>query len=474
MESLLESVPKASHKALRGWHTGECEDGPWRDMLVVRQRLSEHPIPNLELAVKEVILQALAALEQQADGSLAQILRVRFLDGLTAAATANRLNLTENVVYKHQRAALQELVTNLLAAEEDARLAKAAHVLSRLEIQEPPHLFGVDDKKADLIAILTTQAGHWLVALIGIGGIGKTSLADSAVRDLAQTPVFSDIAWVSARQDRFTLWDGLREECEATPALTIEGLVDALLVQLGLQDLAHLPLAEKRAGLCARLKAQPYLVVVDNLETAADYRALIPELQGMVNPTKFLLTSRHSLHDYSGVHGLGLDELSSRDSLALLRHEAGERGLTHVSAAAEETLMQVYEVTGGNPLALKLLVGQMYALSLPKIVEDLREARGRTVEDLYRFIFWRSWNVLDDAARRVLAILPLVAESGAGLEQVAKLADVADEQLTTALRQLVTLCLVNVRGPAEARRYSIHRLTETFLLNEVLKWQRLP
>jgi len=38
--------------------------------------------------------------------------------------------------------------------------------------------------------------------------------------------------------------------------------------------------------------------VVDNLETAADYRALIPDLQSLVNPTKILLTSRHSLHDY--------------------------------------------------------------------------------------------------------------------------------------------------------------------------------
>ena len=40
-----------------------------------------------------------------------------------------------------------------------------------------------------------------------------------------------------------------------------------------------------------------------------------------------------------------------------------------------------------------------------------------------------------------------------------------------ALRQLVALCLVNVMGTVDSRRYGIHRLTETFLLNEVLKWQ---
>ena len=46
-----------------------------------------------------------------------------------------------------------------------------------------------------------------------------------------------------------------------------------------------------------------------------------------------------------------------------------------------------------------------------------------------------------------------------------------EEQLAAPLEQLVSLCLVNVMGTVEVRRYGIHRLTETFLLNEVLKWQ---
>lgn len=67
--------------------------------------------------------------------------------------------------------------------------------------------------------------------------------------------------------------------------------------------------------------------------------------------------------------------------------------------------------------------------------------------------------------------MPLVAESGGGLEQISMLSKLDNEQLTTALKQLVILSLINVGGTVEARRYSIHRLTETFLRNEVLKWQ---
>jgi hypothetical protein len=142
-----------------------------------------------------------------------------------------------------------------------------------------------------------------------------------------------------------------------------------------------------------------------------------------------------------------------------------------VAGAPDESLSQVHEVAGGNPLALKLLIGQMHTLSLPRIVDDLRQARGRRVEELYRFIYWRSWQLLDDQGRRVLALMPLVAESGGGLDQIAALSELDDQEMTAALNQLVALSLVNVRGTLEARRYSIHRLTETFLLEQVLRWQ---
>lgn len=468
---MREELPGAVHTVLRKWHTGAQEQLPWGQMLTVAQRLAESPVPDHDLAVKELVLDALRTLEGHAGGDAAQILHLRFLDDYTAAAAANRLNLTQDVVYKRQRAAIEDLAKIIWQAELEARSVKEARVVGRLEIKEPVRLFGVDDKLAELTTALSAVGSPWLVAVVGIGGIGKTSLADAAIRLLLPRPTFADICWVSARQERFTLWDGLEASPQGAPALTVGALLDGIIDQLGFLDLSAYPLSQKKDSLRVRLKAQPYLVVVDNLETAADYRALVPDLQGLVNPSRFLLTSRHSMHDFPGIHNLSLDELSAADSLALLRHEAGERGLAEVAALPEETLMCVYEVTGGNPLALKLLVGQMHTLSLSRVVDDLRQARGRRVEELYNFIYWRSWQLLSEEARRVLAIMPLVAESGGGLAQIAALSELDDASLAGALGQLVTLCLVNVQGKVEARRYGIHRLTESFLLNEVLKWQ---
>jgi hypothetical protein len=473
MEPMPKDLPDAVRTALRRWYSGPQEDRPWSEMLVVSQHLADAPRPDHDLAVKEVLLDALRLMEGQVGGDAAQILRLRFLDVLTAVATANRLNLTEDVVYKRQRAAIMDLAHIIWQLELEIRAARKMKMIGRLDITEPPRLFGVQDKLSELMAALTTEGAPWLVAVVGVGGIGKTSLADAAVRALVARPVFADIAWISARQERFTLWDGLQEAPDTAPALTVEGLLDGVIEQFGFQDLTRYPLHQKRDQLCVRLRGRPYLVVVDNLETAADYRALVPDLQGLVNPTRFLLTSRRSLHDYPGIHNLSLDQLSAADSLALLRHEAGERGLADVAAAPDETLLQIYEVAGGNPLALKLLVGQMHTLSLSQVADDLRQAQGRRVEQLYRFIYWRSWQLLSDEARRVLTMMPLLAESGGGLEQIAALSELPHPALSAALKQLIALCLIHVRGTVEARRYGIHRLTETFLLNEVLKWQAM-
>ncbi len=472
MDSRREDLPEAVHTVLRRWHSGQQEELPWSEMLTIAQRLAESPVPNPDLAVKAIVLEALDTLESQAGNEGVQILRLRFLDGLTAAATARRLNLSQDVVYKRQRGAIQELAQILWQTEAEIRSKKRARIVGRLEIKEPPRLFGVDDKLSELTASLATTGSPWLVAVVGIGGIGKTSLADAAVRALSTRPTFADVAWISARQERFVLWDGLQEPQEGTPALSVEAALDGIIEPFGFRDLARLSLASKLDKLRARLKELAYLVVIDNLETAADYRALIPDLQGLVNPTKFLLTSRHSLHDFPGVLNLSLDELTTTDSLAFLRHEAGVRGLVDVAGAPDESLVRLYEVAGGNPLALQLLLGQMHTLSLSRVVDDLRQAQGRKIEELYSYIYWRSWQLLSDAARRVLAVMPLIAESGGGLDQISALCELGDKETAAGLQQLVALSLVNVRGTVEARRYSIHRLTETFLLEQVLRWRQ--
>ena len=63
---------------------------------------------------------------------------------------------------------------------------------------------------------------------------------------------------------------------------------------------------------------------------------------------------------------------------------------------------------------------------------------------------------------------------GGKLEQLISLSELEVEEVERGLEQLVNLSLVEVRGDIDERRYYIHRLTETFLLDEVIKWQSSP
>jgi hypothetical protein len=103
------------------------------------------------------------------------------------------------------------------------------------------------------------------------------------------------------------------------------------------------------------------------------------------------------------------------------------------------------------------------------VLANLREARGKTIDDLYLYIYWQAWRALDETSRRALLVMPLA--QGGTLAQLTAVSELDLNDLNDALDHLVRLSLVEVGGDLEQRRYRIHRLTETFLLNEVVKWQ---
>ena len=143
------------------------------------------------------------------------------------------------------------------------------------------------------------------------------------------------------------------------------------------------------------LKEKAHLIVIDNLETAIDVLVLLPFLRELTNPSKFLLTSRHSLQAHSDIFCFSLQELNEADTIRLIRYEAKVRGISNLATAPEDQLQSIYAITGGNPLALKLMIGQTAILSLPQVLENLKKAQGKNIHDLYTYIYWQTWGMLD-------------------------------------------------------------------------------
>ncbi len=423
--------------------------------------------PSPQQLTNQLLLDFLEILSTR-DNDAAKLLRGRYIDDKTGFAVANSLGISESAFYRRRRNALTALSEVAVSQEARAKQKQISRLEGRLELPTYQNLFGLDSLRTRLTNLLCSQTDVRLFCLSGIGGIGKTALADALARDIIAEGCFSDLAWISARQQQFAPWGEIQETGQ--PVLTSAELITALNEQLSDNLAPPRSPGESLQALKTRLKTHPHLIILDNLETVADYQELLPLLRELSQWAWILLTSRVSIHAQPDVHLVTLTELLLDDATELIRDEAQRRGIIDLTRASGETINQIYKVAGGSPLALKLIIGQVQIRSLPVVLTDLIEAQGRQAEALYTYIYRQAWGLLDDVARRVLLTMPLVAAPGTTLEHLAGTTGLERDQLYDALEQLITLSLVNVGGSLTERRYQIHRLTETFLHTQVTQW----
>jgi hypothetical protein len=461
----LEWLRPAVQAALRAWHKTEgTAENLLEELLLVQESRAalggESSPTSKRLATNQVLLEAIDELAEQNEQA-AEILRLRFPDDNTLLMVGYRLHIGEYAVSRQQRDAITSL-TEIIAAKEAALREKKRLAI---EAQLPPssyrELFGIASAQKALNERLLAEDGPWVLALVGIGGIGKTALADSLVRGIIHRFRFADVIWL--RVDPQTM-----SGRSLSPQFTFEQLIAGLALRLGLGDGS--PAEQQLRLVRGRLKEEPHLVVIDNVESDAETAYLMDHLNDLAQPGKFLVTSRSRLPKGAAVFQYSLSELTREDSLALIRHQAEARGVTGVAEETDETLESIYELTGGNPLALKLVVSLLDVLPLPQVLDGLARSRPGAIEELYRYIYWQSWQLLSENAKSLLQAMPLVAESGGEPAYLGAISGLDEAALWPAVQELSGRSLLEVRGTLQEKRYGVHRLTETFLRTEIIDW----
>jgi hypothetical protein len=311
--------------------------------------------------------------------------------------------------------------------------------------------------------LFTSLDGPLLVSLEGIGGIGKSAMARAFIGLPETIAQWSKIIWVSARQ-AFLAEDG-RLALIDDAATTVADLSIRLCESLGLAGMSGSALDQRLEALGAALAREKCLIVVDNLETVAEYQGLAPVLARLAGNSRFLITTRQTLREFPYVHTISVKALDAEAAFHLMESEAARRG-KHGLVCAEQ-FDALYSLTGGHPLALKLVAAQLYLRPLSDILAGFRQARAG-VDHLYRYLYWQTWRSLSDPARRMLlAFLPSDPE-GEDLDFLQMMSSQPEEEFFSALRELDQFSLLEIHGDVERPRYRLHSLTVTFLQTDIL------
>ena len=216
-----------------------------------------------------------------------------------------------------------------------------------------PALVGRDVELGQLRRAFLVE-GERLVTLVGRGGMGKTTLALVAARELLDE--YSGGVWLVRLASAVSTDDVFTAVAAATDA---DG------------DLS----TSARDLVVNRLRDRgPVLVVLDNFEhllvAASAVGALLDELPEL----RLLVTSQVPLR--LGMElCLSLGALDHESALALIDRVARRRGASLGGAGDDRTeLLQVVDLLDGLPLGLELAAARLAVLSPAQVLERLRES----------------------------------------------------------------------------------------------------
>ncbi|HUV26818.1 MAG TPA: BTAD domain-containing putative transcriptional regulator [Anaerolineales bacterium] len=205
----------------------------------------------------------------------------------------------------------------------------------------------------------------WLLALIGMGGIGKTRLANQVGQEINAT--FPDGVY-------FVTLEGLK---------SISALVHKIAETLGLSF--HPQKGSPGIQLNSFLRDKTLLIIFDNFETLISEAAILHQLHAEATNLKFLATSRERLKisgewvfeiqglDYPELDPGKFDEILGFPAVELFIHVTRQTlNNFQIDVGNYREIVAIVQLLEGMPLGLEMAASWMNLLSPKEILAEIR------------------------------------------------------------------------------------------------------
>lgn len=233
-----------------------------------------------------------------------------------------------------------------------------------------------------------------VITLIGVGGIGKTSLVLSCLYDLIEdnetkleSDFFDTVIWISLKTKG--MFDGEFEEIRNA----ITNLDDSFK---SLKNTMKNINVKSIDDILEYMKNHKTLLVIDNLETltTGDTNKLFDEIP---NGSKILVTSRVSIGNYE--RSIKLEELNINDALIYFKRLCNIYKVDCLLKQSESKTKDYIKALKNNPLAIKWFVINVgKGITPEKILSN-------NFDDLTNFCLSNIYEKLSENAKHILRVI---------------------------------------------------------------------
>ncbi len=299
---------------------------------------------------------------------------------------------------------------------------------------------GRDDR--DIIERLKEELSppnRQLIALIGEGGVGKTTLAAEAVRALSSLSSLR-VVWVSS---------------EKRADFTFSTLLYEIAAQLGEKELSKLAPDKKEETVRTLVTANPTLIVLDNFETVSENEHSSCAAFLSSGLCAAMITSRQSV---KGALPIYVDAMKPDEASEFLEKLVSQ--MSDPAVFSDDVRRRIIQTADARPYVMQWVAAQIdqQAQEPDLILNELSQGKGDAAER----VFDRSFNLpqLGDDGRATVLALSLFVPN-ASREAIAVVAGFEGnlERVKGAITRLRSLQLIKARDGN--RRFGIEGLTRS-------------